>query len=143
MKSKQSKRTDSVICKITMSICFMTCVLLFAGCDKDDDGKKVGTIDDYAVSIGEIGQNDKGYITVELLGNLPGSIIIKNGNAYPHLGMRIVVDKKTIEMQTFSVESGKYTYGFSTQKNPEKIIVYSINDTNQTLTFNGKRKTVE
>jgi len=73
---------------------------------------------------------------------MPAQMLIANGRVYPYLGMRIIADKKTLEMQSFSVNDGEYGYSFSTKKDPEKIVVYSNVGSGATLTFDGKSKTV-
>jgi len=122
----------------------LLCIVL-PGCNKDD-GETSGKIacqgDVYTVSIGEISKNDAGKIWVELVGDMPGVLNIVQGRVVPILGMKVFVDGRAIDFENFGIKSGLYSYGFNTGKNPEKIIVYSNDGSNQTLTFHGKRKTV-
>jgi len=124
----------------------MVC-LTNTGCKKEDVGEKSGTIkyknDVYTVSIGEIGKNSNGDIWIELTGNLKPEINIIQGKITPLLGMRIFVDGRSLEYDSMSIDEGIYVYGFKTGKNPEKIIVYSNDGSNASLTFDGKTKRVK
>ena len=127
--------------------CVATAVLLsLSGCHKENFGEKSGTItygeNVFTVSIGEISKDDQGNLTVELTGNLIGGFIIIQGNMKPYLGMRIIVDGKTLEYDSANISAGCYTYYFKTGKNPSRIIVYSNDGSNSTLSFDGKKKTV-
>ena len=119
--------------------------ITMSGCKKND-GEKSGVIkygnNVYTVSIGEIGKNNEGNIWIELEGNLKGELYIVQGKVIPDIGMRVIVDSKTIEFEYMDIKPGLYVFSFKTGKNPEKIIAYSNDGSNSTLTFDGKRKTV-
>ena len=130
---------------IALVAAVMVCLSL-SGCKKEDLGATSGTIgygnDVFTVSIGETGTDDQDNIWVELTGNLPGGFIISMGKLIPYLGMRIIVDGKTLEYDSMTISSRSYYYFFKTKKNPSRIIVYSNDGSNATLNFDGKRKTV-
>jgi len=122
----------------------MLCMTV-TGCKKEEEGKTSGAInykgDVYTVSIGEIETAEAGYISIELLGNMKGYVEIVKGGMIPDLGMRILVDGRTLEYESGSISpNGRYVYYFKTTKKPEKIIVYSNDDGKATLTFDGKSK---
>ena len=135
----------------TIQACFTSVLMLMlclviSGCP-DDHGETSGDIQYnsvvYTVNIGKIGNDNSGNICIELEGsNLPGQTRVVQGKIVPYIGMRIVVDGRTIEYDFVFVQTGLYEYYFNTAKNPEKIIVYSNDGSNSTLTFHGKRKTV-
>ena len=126
---------------VTLMLC-----LVLSGCHKENLGETSGEItynsSVYTVSIGEIGKDDSGNLRIELTGNLAGEVSFVQGKIVPYIGMRIVVDGKTMDYDSGSIQAGLYVYYFKTSKNPEKIIVYSNDGRNSTLTFHGKRKTV-
>jgi len=140
-KSERSSLNNS---KFKAVMCFLTILLVCMGCH-DDLGPTKGTIlcgnETYSISIGEISKNDAGYTLVSIVGDMPGQMIIRNGSLYPILGVRIMAGG-IVEYQAFSVSAGEYTYSFSTKKDPERVIVYSLNGGTETLTFDGKSKTV-
>ena len=131
----------SLVVIVTAMMC-----LTLSGCDKEDLGEKFGTIkyqnDVYSVSIGEISKNSKGNVTVELVGDMKGTVIISQGKMVPVIGMRIVVGSKNLEYEGANISAGLYEYEFNTTKNPDKIIVYSNDGSGSTLTFHGKKKRV-
>ena len=140
-KSERSSLNNS---RFKAVVCFLAIMLVCTGCH-DNLGPKTGTIlcgdETYSISIGEISKNDAGYTLVSIVGDMPGLMIIRNGSLYPFLGVRIIAGG-TVEYQAFSVKEGEYTYSFSTKKDPERIIVYSLNGGTETLIFDGKTKTI-
>jgi len=136
---KSMQASIAIITTVVLCICL-------SGCKKEDLGETSGTIsygnNIYTVYIGEIWKGEDNTVLIELMGNMPGEVTIKNGKMQTYLGMRIIVDGKTIENEYALIKAGKYDYIFDTTKNPSKIIVYSNDGSNATLTFDGKRKTV-
>ena len=126
-------------------VCFLAIILMCAGCSKDK-GSKTGTIKcgeaTYSITIGEVKKNDAGNTYVSITGDMPALLLIRDGEVIPYLGMRIIVDNRTVEMQYFSANEGEYAYSFSTKKDPGKIIIYSNVGASSTLTFDGKTRTV-
>ena len=122
----------------------MICITL-SGCKKDSLGETSGTItyedEVYTVSIGAIESYNENT-TVELVGNLKSEIVVHQGRFEFRIGMRIIADGKTFEYTSILIGEGSHTFNFSTNKHPSKIIVYSNDAKNSTLTFDGKSKTL-
>ena len=132
------------ILKLKIAMCFLTIMLICTGCP-DPLGPTSGEIQSgnqtFSVSIGEVSKNESGYTLVSIKGDLPGQLIIRNGKVYPLLGVKIIAGG-TFDYQYFSVNSGEYTFSFSTKKDPERIIIYDTGNTSSTLIFDGKSKTI-
>ena len=145
-KSQMNRGNLMISILATMMVC-----LTISGCKKeifeDESGSiKYGT-EVFTVSIGAIGKNrDNGDIWIQLesvTGYLKTELKIVQGKVVPSLGMRIVVSGKTLEYDVMSIEEWEYWFGFKTGKKPEKIIVYSNDGSNATLTFDGKGRRVK
>ena len=145
LKNKSGAFSIAMKC-VGMACIFMLCITCMTGCDKDDSGSKTGTLkygsNTYTVSIGHIGKNDEVKTTVELLGNMDNAIKLINGQFKIVLGMKIVVDGKTLSYEGGEVSSEYLMFHFETTKNPDKILVYSEESGSPTLTFNGKNKSL-
>jgi len=143
LKLKTGRISKSIL-KLKAVMCFLTIMLIFAGCH-DKLGPTSGVIqcgnEHFSISIGEVTKNESGYALVSIKGDLPGQLIIRNGKVYPILGVKIIAGG-TIDYQAFSVKSGEYTFSFSTKKDPERIIVYDTGNSSATLIFDGKTKTI-
>ena len=132
--------------QVSFTIIATVALCMTSACNKEETGKTSGTIKYnnkiYTVSIGEIGKNDLGNIWIELKSELPIQLSIKNGNVVPEIAMRIVVDNKTYEFDYLKLGEEIHEFSFIISKNPNKIIVYSNDGSNSTLTFDGKSKKV-
>jgi hypothetical protein len=85
----------------------------------------------YTVHIGEIARNEKGNITVELLGKGIGSSLpIKDGNMIVPVAMQIVSGGKTVEYESCSIDDSRYLFRFSTSIMPEQVRVYGNDGAN-------------
>ena len=124
---------------------WVSIMLLCAGCNKDDDGQAVGTLTyngkTISVTIGNIGKDKNGNISIELHGLTDNIMVINNGKMSPHVSMDIVVDNTTLKASSWEIQPSCNVYTFSTKTNPEKIIVYVVNG-NSSVTFDGKGKRV-
>ena len=120
-------------------------MLLCAGCNKDDDERAVGSLTyegkTISVTIGNVGKDNNGNTSIELHGLSENIMIIKNGKLSPLVSMDIVVDNTTLKASSWAIRPEYNVYTFSTDKNPEKIIVYVV-DGNSSVTFDGKGKKV-
>jgi len=145
-KSRMNRGNLMIAIVATMMVC-----LTISGCKKENIENESGTIKYgtkvFNVSIGEIGKNrDNGDIWIELVpvtGNLEAELKIVQEKVLPPLGMRIMVSGKTLEYDVISISESRYWFGFKTGKKPEKIIVYSNDGSNATLTFDGKSRRVK
>ena len=130
-------RTFTCLCMLALYVC--------TGCNKVEDLQSVGTLaydgKTYLVSIGNIGKNPSGNTTIELISDLKNKSVIVRGIEYPVFNMDIIVDKITVGWNYYYISEEAYEYVFSTMKNPDKIIVYTI-DEKSFVTFDGKRKNV-
>jgi hypothetical protein len=96
----------------------------------------------YTVHIGEIAGNDRGNITVELLGEGIGGVLpLRNGEVIIPVAMQILSGGKTVEYESCSVNSNSYLFRFPTSAMPEQIRVYGNDGTNSsTATFDAATK---
>jgi len=96
----------------------------------------------YKVRIGKIGRDDKGYRTIELLGDNLGNIPFINGNYIVPVEMNIVVNGEIITREN-CVAGKSYLFQFDTKEKPEKIIIFGNDGTNSSIvTFDGTTKKV-
>ena len=123
------------------------CLLMLIVCTscKKDDKPAIGTLtyngETISVTVENIGKDSNGNTTIELHGLTENILVIIDGNLSPHVGMDIVVDKKTMKASSWAIQPTYNIYTFSTKKKPEKIIVYVV-DGNSSVTFDGKGKRV-
>ena len=99
----------------------------------------------YTVHIGAIGKNEVGQTSVEMLGDrIGGQIPIRNGNATPPVGMKIVANGQTFEFKSVDISNSRYIFHFDTNASPEKIIVYGNDGSdNSSAVFDGKTKLLD
>ena len=99
----------------------------------------------YTVHIGAIGKNEVGQTSVEMLGDGIGvQIPIRNGNATPPVGMKIVTNGRTFEFKSVDISNSRYIFHFDTNAAPEKIIVYGNDGSDSSnAVFDGKTRLLD
>jgi hypothetical protein len=96
----------------------------------------------HTVHIGKIGRNDKGNITVELLGEGIGSVLpFKNSMVIVPVAMEILSGGETVKYESCSIGGNSFLFRFPTSVTPAQITIYGNDGTNSsTATFDAITK---
>ncbi|MDR2809884.1 MAG: hypothetical protein LBB84_04915 [Tannerellaceae bacterium] len=96
----------------------------------------------HTVSLGEIGRNDKGNITVELIRHHPADkVTLGQGKIPLPAGMRISAGNRTTNFAYYLIGNESFVYEFETTVMPMQITVYGNDGTGRsTVTFDAQTK---
>ena len=133
--------------KFIQVITIMLFCISLSGCKKVESGEKKGIIgykdEVYEVSIGDIFICDQGELVVELMGNMYRLLLgTQLKEPMVNIVMKVVVDGSILDYSSVVMMKELYAFSFKTKKFPEKIIVFSNDGSDATLTFDGKTKSI-